>query len=183
MPVARHRSPDLKWSFDLPDRLKIAIADAITLYSRIEFCCFEVIRELEQADLERKRQIAKAWGDQNFRILKQAVDQSPGAETDKICPALKTLGKERNLIGHGVWMWTSEKRPLVVWHSKFLEVDDWVGAEFFDWSRFDHFMKRATVLMNTFAQFKLLVVKAADEQKQERRKDAPLSPKNNADPS
>jgi hypothetical protein len=46
------------------------------------------------------------------------VKQIPGAKTDAIWPALKALGKERNLIGHGVWMWT-------------------------------HFMKRATVLMNT----------------------------------
>jgi hypothetical protein len=75
------------------------------------------------------------------------------------------LGKERNLIGHGVRLWTNEERPLVVWHSKFLEEDDWVGAEFFDWTRFDHFMKRATVLLNTFAHFKLLVVAAAEEQK------------------
>ncbi len=56
----------------------------------------------------------------------------------------------------------------MVWHSKFLEDDDWVGAEFFDWTRFDYFMKRAMVLMNTLAQFKLLVVKAVDEQKASR---------------
>jgi hypothetical protein len=31
MAVARHRSPDLKWSFELPDRLKVAIADGIVL--------------------------------------------------------------------------------------------------------------------------------------------------------
>jgi hypothetical protein len=31
MTIARHQSPDLKWSFDLPDRLKVAIADAIVL--------------------------------------------------------------------------------------------------------------------------------------------------------
>jgi hypothetical protein len=183
MPVARHRSPDLKWSFDLPDRLKIVIADAIVLYSRIESCCVEIIWELEQADLERKKQIAKAWGDQNFRLLKQAVDQIPGAKTDKIWPALKSLTKERNLIGHGVWMWTNEGRPMVVWHSKFLEEDDWIGAEYFDWMRFDHFMKRATVLMNTFAQFKLLVVKAVDEQKQGQHKDSPLPPGASTDPS
>ena len=96
MPVARHRSPDLKWSFDLPDRLKIAIADAIVLYSRIESCCVEIIWELEQADLERKKQIAKAWGDQNFRLLKNAVDQIPRAKTDKIWPSLKALTKERS---------------------------------------------------------------------------------------
>ena len=70
MSVAKHRSPNLTWSFELPDRLKIAIADAVVLYSRIESCCVEIIWELEQADLERKKQIAKAWGDQNFRLLK-----------------------------------------------------------------------------------------------------------------
>lgn len=165
MPLARHRSPDLKWTFDLPDRLKIAIADAIVLYSRIESCCVEIIWELEQADLERKKQIAKAWGDQNFRLLKQALKQLHNAKTDRIWPTLKALGKERNLIGHGVWMWTNEDRPLVVWHSKFLEEDDWVGAEFFDWTRFEYFMERATVLMNTFGQFKLLVVGVIDGQK------------------
>lgn len=74
MTIVRHRSPDLKLSFDLPARLKIAIADAIVLYSRTESCCVEIIWELERADLERKKQIAKAWGDQNFRLLKQAVN-------------------------------------------------------------------------------------------------------------
>jgi hypothetical protein len=62
MPIAKHRSPDLKWSFELPDRLKITIADAIVLFSRIESCCVEIIWELEQADLEGKKEIAKAWG-------------------------------------------------------------------------------------------------------------------------
>lgn len=165
MPIARPRSPDLTWSFELPDRLKITIADAIVLYSRIESCCIEILWELEQADLERKKEIAKAWGDQNFRSLKQALNQIPGAKTDKIWPALKALGKDRNLIGHGVWMWTDEERPLVVWHSKFLEEDDWVGAEYFEWVRFERYMKHATVLLNTFAQFKVLIVKAVDEQK------------------
>ena len=42
-------------------------------------------------------------------------------------------------------------------------------------------MKRATVLMDTFAQFKLLVVKAVDEQKRGQHKDAPLSPETSTD--
>jgi hypothetical protein len=155
----------LGWTFDLPDRPKIAIADAIVLYSRIESCCVEIIWELEQADHERKKQVAKAWGEQNFKLLKKAVAQIPGAKTDAIWPGLKALGRERNLIGHGVWMWTTEERPMVVWHSKFLEEGDWVGAEFFDWARFDYFMRRATLLMDTFARFKLLVVRAVDKQK------------------
>ena len=165
MPVAKRRSPNLTWSFELPDRLKVAIADAIVLYSRIEACIVEIIWEVEEANLERKKEIAKAWGDQNFRLIKRAGKLIPGAKTDAIWPALKALGKERNIIGHGVWMWTNEARPLVVWHSKFLEEADWIGAEFFDFTRFDYFMRRAELLMNTFAQFKLLLVKAIEEEK------------------
>jgi hypothetical protein len=160
MPVAHPHNPDLTPSFQLPDRLKLAIADAIVLYSRIESCCIEIIWEIEQADLARKQELAKNWGDQNFKILRKAISALPGAHTHRIWPALKELGKDRNLIGHGVWMWTNEERPLVVWHSKFLESLDCVGAEYFDWSRFDRFMKRATVLMNTFAELKLMLVRA-----------------------
>lgn len=168
MPSAKHRSPDLQWSFELPDRLKLAIADCLTLYSRIESCIVETVWELEQADLERKKEIAKAWGDQNFMVLKKAVREIPGAKTDAIWPALKRLGKERNIIGHGVWMWTNTDRPLVVWHAKFLEEADWVGAEFFDFARFDRFIRRAEVLLNTFARFKILLVKAIDAEKARR---------------
>jgi hypothetical protein len=42
---------------------------------------------------------------------------------------------ERNLIAHGVWMVDNKGRPLVVWHSKFLESDDFIGAEYFDYAR------------------------------------------------
>jgi hypothetical protein len=168
MPIAKHRSPSLTWRFELPDKLKLAIADAIVLYSRIESCIVEIVWELEQPDLERKKEIAKAWGDQNFRFVKRAVKLIPGAKTDAIWPALKAIGKERNIIGHGVWMWTNEERPLVVWHSKFLEEADWVGAEFFDFARFDYFMQRAELLMNTFARFKQLLVQAIETEKASR---------------
>jgi hypothetical protein len=130
MPVAKHRSPTLTWSFELPDKLKLAIADAIVLYSRIESCIVEIIWEIEEANLERKKEIAKAWDDQNFRLIKRAVKLIPGAKTAAIWPALKALGKERNLIGHGVWMWANEGRPLVVWHSKFLEEATGSGPSF-----------------------------------------------------
>ena len=167
MPIAKHRSPDLTWTLELPDRLKIAIADAITIYSRIESCCVEIVWELEEADIERKKEIAKSWGDKNFKALRKTLKELPNAETDRIWPALKKLGKERNLVGHGVWMWTNEDRPVVVWHAKFLEEPDWVGAEFFDWSRFEYFMTIANRLMDTLAEFKLLLVQAIDVKNQQ----------------
>ena len=54
-----------------------------------------------RADIERKKEIAKAWADQNFKVLKKALWEIPGAKTGTIWPALKRLGKERNIIGHG----------------------------------------------------------------------------------
>ena len=52
-------SVGMTWSFDLPDRLKLAIADAIAIFSRIDHAIIECIWILEQADLKRKKQIAK----------------------------------------------------------------------------------------------------------------------------
>jgi hypothetical protein len=151
MPVARPRNPNLTWS--------------IVLYSRIVSCCIEISWEIEQADFARRQELAKNWGNQNFKILREAIEPLPCARTDRIWPALRDLGKE--LIGHRLWMWTNEGRPLVVWHSKFLESPDWVGAEYFDWSRFDRFMKRATVLKNTFAELKLMLVRTNERTEKE----------------
>ena len=169
MPVAKQPSPNT-CTLQLPDKLKLAIADAIVLYSRIESCIVEIVWQLEEADFKRKQEIARAWGDQNFRIVKRAVKLIPGAKTNAIWPALKALSKERNIIGHGVWLWADVKRPLVVWHAKFLEDPDEIGAEYFDFGRFDHFMRRGEVLLNTFAQFKQLLVRAINAEKAARAK-------------
>lgn len=158
--MSRHcppNPPPASWSFDLPDKLKLAIADCIALYSKMESCVVELIWELERADLPRKQEIARNWGDQNFQILKKAIKLLPGVETNAVWRALKELTKERNLIGHGVWMITDEDRPVVGWHSKFLESDDWAGAEYFDWTRFDYFLTRVRGLSQTFVNFQRLV--------------------------
>lgn len=60
-----------------------------------------------------------------------------------------------------------------MWHSKFLESAEWVGAEYYDWSRFDRFMRTATVLMDTFAKFKLMLVRANDTVQAKSREGAP----------
>jgi hypothetical protein len=148
--------------------LKCAIADCITLYSKIESCIVEVVWLLEQADLPRKKEIAKSWGDQNFKIVKRAVKSIPDAQSDAIWPTVTELQNERNLIGHGVWMIASDGRPLVVWHAKFLDSADWVSGEYFDWHRFDHFLERGQVLLKTFADFKADLDAALAEEKARR---------------
>jgi hypothetical protein len=72
--------------------------------------------------------------------------------------ALDEMRRERNLIAHGVWTMRfggdsqgetampPEGLPMVLWHSKMLESDDFVTAESFHFWRFDKFMDRARVL-------------------------------------
>ncbi len=145
------------WSFDLPVHLKLAIADCILLYSNIENCTVELVWVLEAPDRDRKREIAKAWGDQNFQIVKKVVKSIPGAESGAVWPALKELGQERNLIGHGVWMISGDGRPAVVWHARSIELGETVEAQYFDWERFDRFQKIGGVVLNTFRQFRDLI--------------------------
>jgi hypothetical protein len=43
--------PGMTWSFDLPDRLKIAIAEAVTVFSHIDCMLIESVWALEQPSL------------------------------------------------------------------------------------------------------------------------------------
>lgn len=169
LPIAKPPPDGLTWSFDLPDRLKCAIADCITLYARIESCVVETLWVLEEADLERRREIARAWGKENAKMIRKVIDAIPGAAADELWLTLSDLREQRNLIGHGVWMIANDGRPMVVWHARFLESAEWVGAEFYDWRRFDYFLERAEVVLKTFAEFKDLVEQGIQEERVRRQ--------------
>lgn len=142
---------------ELPDKLKCAIADCIISYSRLETLVIELLWVAWQADLERRKQLAKLRGKQVINSIKEVVALIPGAETDQIWVAFERLNSERNLIGHGVWAVTSEGIPLVVWHSSFLESVDYVGAEYFPWERFDRFVHTIDHLLGTFSEFRAML--------------------------
>ena len=88
----------------------------------------------------------------------------PGVETDKIWPTLDNLADERNLISHGFWAVGESDRPIVLSH-KFPESEDYVTAEFFDYTRFEYFLKRAEHLLNTFRLFKTMLEKLSKEER------------------
>jgi hypothetical protein len=157
MSKAIPHNPDITLSYDLPVTLKCAIADCITLYSKVESCIVETLWAMEAAKLERRKEIARNWGNQNSRAIRKLIKSLPGAETDAIWPALNRLMNDRNIIGHGVWMIGDDDRPRVVWHAKFLESDEWVGAEFFDWPRFDYFLDTGSLLLKTFAELREII--------------------------
>jgi hypothetical protein len=70
--------------------------------------------------------------------------------------ALAAMRKERNLIARRIWMMRFggdtpgetatpvTGLPMVLWHSKMLESDDFVTAESFDYWKFKRFMDHAS---------------------------------------
>jgi hypothetical protein len=173
--------PGMTWSFELPERLKVAIADAVAIFSRIDHAVIECIWILEQADLKRKKQIAKERAHENINFIRSVVEEHMKLKIPETWDALVELRRDRNLIAHGVWMMrfggdsAGERRapatglPMVLWHSKMLESDDFVTAESFDYWRFDKFMSRASVLLDTFLKFRAMAETAVEEEKRSRR--------------
>jgi hypothetical protein len=172
--------PGMTWSFDLPDKLRLAIADAVTIFSRIDHAVIECVWVLEQADLKGKRQIAKEHAHENIKFVRSVVEQHMKLDIGTTWDALDELREARNLIAHGVWTMRfggdtagematpSEGLPMVLWHSKMLESDDFVTAESFAYWRFDKFMNRARVLLDTFLKFRTMCEKAIEEEKRSR---------------
>ena len=184
-PTATMATPDMTWTLDLPERLRLAVADAVVIFSRIDNALIEGIWVLEEADPKRKRQIAKARAHENIGYVKGVVAEHLKLDIEETWNALDQMRQERNLISHGVWMMrfggdgpngkpvTTKGLPHVLWHSKMLEEDDYVVAEAFDFWRFDRFMKHAEVLLTTFRQFKALAEEAIAEKKRSRVVEAP----------
>lgn len=168
--------PGMSWSFDLPDRLKIAIAEAVTVFSHIDCMLIESVWALEQPDLKRKKQIAKEHAHENIKFIRSIVEDHMKLDVSAMWDALAELRQERNLIAHGTWSVTFGGEtsatdpgglPMVLWHSKMLESDDFVTAESFDYWRFERFMKRGRHLLNTFQQFKTMCETAVEQQKRQ----------------
>jgi len=162
MTQPRQDAPNLEWTWNLPDRLKIAIADAVVIFSRIENTCIEIIWEIEHADLQRKKAVARARNKENIKILKEEFSKIPGGKTDKLWIIFDRLSQQRNLIVHGVWAWTNDKRPMLVSHAKFLEEEGMIGVEVVEWAWFDGFMKHANLLLTTLENVQRQLVGLAD---------------------
>src|SRR4051812_12119438 len=95
--------PGMTWSFELPDRLKVAIAEAVTIFSHIDHMVTESVWALEEADLKRKKQIAKEHAHENLKFVRGVVEQHMKLDVGPTWDALDELRRERNLIAHGVW--------------------------------------------------------------------------------
>jgi hypothetical protein len=82
----------------------------------------------------------------------------PAVDIKPIWDALVRMRRERNIIAHGVWG-MAEGAPVVMWHEKMLESDDFETCEIFDIERFKRFITGGIHLLETFRQYKLLLDK------------------------
>ncbi len=180
-PPSRMAKPEEAWSLDLPVRLRLAIADAVVIFSRIDNAIIECIWLLEQADYKRRLQIAKEKAHENIKFVKGVVEEHLKLDIQPTWNALDKMRQERNLIAHGCWMVRyggdspgekadpPEGMPHVLWHSKMLENGTDVVAEAFDYWKFKRFMDHAEVLLKTFRDFRDLAEKAIEEEEKRSR--------------
>ncbi len=159
--------PGLPWSGKLPFELKVAIAEAVTLFSRIDDMVIRVLWAGEMADLKRRKQIMRNRSFTNLEYLETFVKTHLGGiEIPETWAALAALRQERNMIAHGVWG-MSEGVPTVIWHEKMLESDEFETAELYDYERFKLFTNKAMKLLDTFAKYRVMLNQIAEIKRRE----------------
>ena len=139
-------------SHELPEWVKLAIADAVVVFGRVEQEAIEIAWLIGEVDLEKKLRIARVPAKDTLTAIVEAVENAAGdLKLHSIKDAITDLSGDRNLIVHGSWNMANEK-PWVVWH-KFIEDDDSVIGEYFEEWRFERFMKKATTLLETLRRY------------------------------
>lgn len=145
---------EIQLSGDLSDRLKMAIGDAVTIFSKIDAKMLEMIWLLSEADLAKKKKLAREHSAGNMKSLEEVFRLIPGAETGEIWRTCEALRRERNLIAHGIWLIDQFGNPQVTWPRRDLESDDYTVVEHFSFERFDHFLEIGHQLLKTFSDIK-----------------------------
>jgi hypothetical protein len=142
----------VRLSAELPQEVRLAIADAVVLFGRIEQETIEISWLLKDATLKEKLKLARNPATDTFLAILGSVERSqPGLKLDALKDGFTTLAQERNLIVHGAWTMVDDK-PWVVWH-KFLEDDDSIIGEFFEAWRFERFAAKGQHMLGMLRQF------------------------------
>jgi len=142
-----------KLTHELPGWLKIAIADAIVLFGRLEQEIIEITWLLRGANekLERSK-VARNPAADNFSDIVAIVEKAAGQEFAALRSTFDDLARDRNLMVHGAWWVVDNLRPWVVWH-KFIEDSQSVIGEYYEQARFADFMKKASHLLDMCRKF------------------------------
>jgi hypothetical protein len=153
----------IRLSPELPDWVKLAIADAVVVFGRMEQETIEIAWLLNDADLKQRLKLARVPAFDNFiEVIESVERQQEGLRLDAVKCSFRQLADERNLMVHGAWNMADDK-PWVVWH-KFLEDDESIIGEFFEKWRFERFMTKGAHLLATLRKFHD-ILEGADREK------------------
>lgn len=142
----------VRLSSELPDWVKLSIADAVVVFGRIEQEAIEISWVLTDAELRERLKLARTAATENFVAIIESVERSQASlNLDTLKTTFRTLADERNLIVHGSWTMTDDK-PWVVWH-KFAEDTESVIGEHFEAPRFERFMIRCNHILDMLKKF------------------------------
>jgi len=138
---------DVRLSLELPEWVKLSIADAVVLFGRIEQEVIEISWVLTDAGLKERLKVARNPATDNFIAIIDSAERSWGHLTlDTLKDGFRELANDRNLIVHGAWTMTDEK-PWVVWHKFAEDTENIIGEHFEAW-RFERFMAKGAYLLD-----------------------------------
>ena len=142
----------VRLSSELPEWVKLSIADAVVMFGRIEQEVIEISWVLTDAGLKERLKLARNPSTENFIAIMESVERSQDhLRLDSLKDGFRMLANERNLIVHGAWTMTDDK-PWVVWH-KFAEDTESIIGEHFEAWRFARFMTKGIHILDTLRKF------------------------------
>jgi hypothetical protein len=148
-----------KISFDLPDDLKLAIADAVTSFAKLEMATEKLIWTLVGVSWSHGRMLTRMDTQPKFALLKKLVlELVPARDRKTIAPniwrALDELREDRNDIVHAVWAIMDDSHgshPIVVSH-RYSAPPDEIGSKPYSIDLLKGFVRRTEMPQQRFAR-------------------------------
>jgi hypothetical protein len=105
----------VRLSRELPEWVRLAIADAVVVFGSMEQEIIEISWVLQDADLKQRLKLARNPATENFISVLESIEHAEkGLKLDALKTSFRDLADQRNLIVHGAWAMVDEKRLLAV---------------------------------------------------------------------
>jgi hypothetical protein len=145
--------PDI--SFDLPNDLKLAIANAVVSFAKLEMAVEELIWELVGLSFAHGRMLTRMDTRPKFELVKKLLLELVPPERRKtlapnIWKAIEDLREDRNDIVHGTWV-IFNGQPALVSH-RYSAPPDEVGTKLFPIERLQLCVREAEMLEELFVK-------------------------------
>jgi hypothetical protein len=112
----------------MPDWVKLAIANCVILFGRLEQKVIEIAWDVAGSNEVKERlKRARQSASDNFDEILAVIEEAAGTRFDALRLTFEALAKDRNLIVHGSWL-TADNKPYVVWHKFITDTDSGDGG-------------------------------------------------------